>query len=298
MKKKVAALGFFDGVHLGHAALLKRTAELAALTETEPVVITFDRAPRAALDNVNIPLINTPEERQYLVRQYYGIEAVIFLKFDEALRSTAWKDFYDDILVRDVGCAAIVAGWNYRFGRGGEGTAEKLREYSLQRGILCNILDRVTIDGETVSSSYIRSLIAGGELDRAAEFLGHPHIISGTVVQGKMLGRRIGMPTVNLRLSQGLQSPRFGVYASRVRLDGRTYIGVTNIGVNPTVSSDSDIKVETHIIGFDGDLYGRHITLEMGSFIREERRFDSVEVLKEQIERDRSRALELMLQRQ
>ncbi|MDR1117606.1 MAG: riboflavin biosynthesis protein RibF [Oscillospiraceae bacterium] len=289
--KLAAALGFFDGVHLGHAALMKKAGEIPGLTAA---VVTFDRSPLSALTGQAVPLINSREDREYIIRRYFGIDEIIFLTFDSALMNLPWTDFLGGLLVEKLGAAAFVAGWDYRFGKGGAGNPALLQGYAAEHGLTCEVIGKVELGSVTVSSTYIRGLIAAGDMETAAKYLGHPHILSGKVVPGRQLGRTLGLPTINMLLPEGVQPPRSGVYAVRCGIDGREYAGVTNVGRSPTISDSGDIRVETHIIGCAGDLYGQRAVLEFDSFLRPEMRFSSVDELKAQIFRDRDKVASLL----
>jgi riboflavin kinase/FMN adenylyltransferase len=195
----------------------------------------------------------------------------------------SWEAFLEELL--EEGAAGFVCGHDFRFGAGGRGDAALLRSFCEKRDLPCVVLPEQTLDGVRLSSTYIRRQIEYGDMATAVRFLGHPHLLTGTVVPGKQLGRRLGFPTANLHLPEGLTIPRFGVYACRCRVDGRLYAAVTNVGTRPTVSG-SGITVEPWILDYEGDLYGREITLEFHRFLRGEEKFPSLEALREQILRD------------
>ena len=194
-----------------------------------------------------------------------------------------WQDFLGSLL--EEGAAGFVCGDDFRFGRRNEGNVSGLVEFCEARGLPCVIVPEQTVDGKRVSSTYIRSQIECGDMETAKRFLGHPHIVSGVVVPGKQLGRTLGIPTANIRLEEGLVVPKFGVYACRVNIDGKSYAAVTNVGVRPTVSGVG-VTVEPWILDFDGNLYGQEITLEFHRFLRPETKFDGLDALKAQINRD------------
>lgn len=285
-EKTVIALGFFDGVHLGHGALLRRTAERAAALGAVAAAFTFDRPPKAVVTGANVQLINSVEDRIDLMGELYGVRQVIVAPFDRQMMTCPWQEFIRR-LAAEHGACHLVAGHDYRFGHKNEGTPELLRRRCEELGLGCDVIPRVEIEGVTVSSTYIRRLLEQGEVERAALFLGHPHRLSQTVGHGRRLGRTIGAPTVNLAPPEGVLLPRRGVYVSRARLaDGSVYPGVTNVGVRPTVSDGGAVSVETHMMGFAGELYGQRVTLEFLRRLRPERRFDSVEELRRQIRAD------------
>jgi riboflavin kinase/FMN adenylyltransferase len=286
-KKTVIALGFFDGIHLGHSKLLSRTEKLADELGAEPAMLTFDSHPDELTGIEQIPLITSPEERADLVRELYGIENVIALRFDETLRRMHWTDFAE-WLVRDFGAVHFIVGYDFTFGYKAEGTARKLRNWCFMQEpkLVCDIIPAVAIDGITVSSTYIRKLLLDGDISRANRFLGHRHRLTDVVRFGFALGRTIGTPTINMLFPKGVIIPKFGVYATEIHIDGISHRGVTNIGKRPTVSSSDTVSVETFILDFDQMVYGKLVTLEFAEFIREEQKFNNIEALKAQIERD------------
>lgn len=291
MKPTVIALGFFDGVHKGHGALLSRAVERAAQLEAEPAVFTFDRPPKEVVTGKPVFLINSAEDRQELIHRIYGIEQVILAPFDEKMMTMHWENFITELLIKQYGAVHLVAGHDYHFGYKNQGTPELLQQKCQELGIGCDIIPKVEHDGITVSSTYIRTLVKDGELERAAEFLGHRHCLSQTVGHGHRIGRTIGIPTVNLTVPSHVLVPDHGVYVTRVYLpDGRSYPGVTNVGTRPTVSQSDAISVETFILNFDGDLYEQHIRVEFCAHIRGEKKFNSLDALKEQIHKDIAKA--------
>ncbi len=284
MDKTVIALGFFDGVHLGHGALLRRTAERARELNAVPAAFTFDRPPREVVTGRPVYLINSNRDRQGLMQRLYGIEKVVFAPFDRAMMAMPWED-YLLMLIRDFGAVHFVAGHDHRFGHRNAGNVQLLREKCAQLGLGCDIIPQVTLDGITVSSTYIRTLVESGDMERAAAFLGHRHCLSQTVQHGQRLGRTIGIPTVNLAVPEHVLSPAHGVYITQVCLpDGRRFPGVTNVGTRPTVSSGDAVSVETFLLGFDGDLYGQEIRVEFCRRLRSEQKFDSLEQLRQEIQ--------------
>ena len=287
MRERVIALGFFDGVHLGHGALLRRAAEEAKKRGCESAVFTFDRPPKEVITGVPCPLINSPEDRAALVKRLYGIDEMLMVPFDDEMRTTPWDRFVTDILVGRYGAVHLVAGHDHHFGHKNQGSPELLREKCAELGLGCDIIPAVTIGGVTVSSTHIRKLLEEGDVETARAFLGHPHVLTQTVGHGRQLGRTIGIPTANLVAPPHVLLPRRGVYAAKITLpDGRAFGGVTNVGVRPTVNNGQDVTVEPWILDFDGDLYGQAIRVEFYRRLRDERKFNSLAALKSQIETD------------
>lgn len=287
MKQRVIALGFFDGVHLGHGALLRRTAEEARKRDCTPAVFTFDRPPKEVVTGIPCPLINSPEDRKDLLRRLYGISDVLMVPFDREMMTTPWDGFVTEILVKRYHAVHLVAGHDHHFGHKNQGSPELLAAKCAELGLGCDIIPKVEVGGITVSSTYIRRLVELGQMDRAAAFLGHPHTLTGTVGHGRGIGSSRLFPTANLTVPAHVLVPAHGVYATRVTLpDGASYAAVTNVGTRPTVNNGTDITVEASLLDYDGDLYGKTLRLEFFSHLRDEIRFDSLDALRAQIAAD------------
>ena len=284
MKRRVIALGFFDGVHNGHGALMRRTAEVARELDAVPSAFTFDPHPQHVILGRPVPLLTSPEDRTDLMRKYYGIEDVIVEPFTRERMKQPWRDFLEQTLVRELGAVHLVCGHDYHFGYKGEGNPTRLQETCRELGIGCDIIEKVEIEGITVSSTYIRTLVAQGEIERANEFLGHPYTLSDRVSHGKKLGTTLGFPTINLKLKEHVLAPAKGVYATRVVLeDGTEHIAVTNVGTRPTVDDGDQLTIEGYILDFHGDLYGQKIQMEFYKYLREEKKFPTFDALKAEI---------------
>ena len=278
----IFALGFFDGVHLGHQALLTACKHLAERKGCNAGAVTFASHPDAVVTGKTPPLINTVEERQRLLTGF-GIRDVLVLPFDENLRSMLWRDFLEDLIQK--GAAGFVCGEDFRFGFRGEGNAEALADFCRERGLLWAVVPEQCQNGVRISSSHIRGLLEEGQMEQAVRFLGHPHILTGAVVSGRKLGRTLGIPTANLLIPEGVVQLRHGVYACKAIAEGKEYLAVTNIGSRPTVGGHR-VTVEPWLMDFDGDLYGKEITLCFHAFLRPERKFDSLEELKVEIQKN------------
>ena len=281
-EKYIFALGFFDGVHLGHQALLRECRELAQSLACETAAITFDQHPRTLFSDRAPALLSTLRDRQWLLRQY-GMSHVHCLPVTSDVMATPWADFLEHLLAQ--GAVGFVCGDDFHFGHRGAGNAENLRRFCAQRNLPCVIVPEQTLNGQRISSTRIRALMEGGEMEAATQFLGHPHILTGAVIHGQQLGRRMGVPTANLLIPPNLVVPKFGVYACRTVIDGSVSCAVANVGTRPTVGG-SGITVEPWILDFDGDLYGREIRLEFYRFLRPERNFESLAALQQQIHAD------------
>ncbi len=291
----VIALGFFDGVHLGHGALLRKTAERARALGIASAAFTFDRSPREFVTGVRVPLLTTSEERAAVIHEQYGIEKVFVEPFDRAMMTLPWEDFITELLIEKYHAAHLVAGHDYRFGYKNEGNVERLREKCAQLGLGCDIIPEVVLDGVTVSSTYIRTLLEAGEVERAARYLGRPHRVSGTVCHGEGIGRARLFPTANLLPDAHAVALRHGVYATRAFLpDGTRRVGVTNVGVRPTVSDAERVTVETYLVDFAGDLYGKELRLDFCAYLRGERKFPTTQALHDEIARNAREAAALV----
>lgn len=283
-RKTVLALGFFDGIHVGHAELVnmakKRSEEIGA----EPAVMTFDIHPDTLIKGVAVPLINSAEDRAYILRSFFGVDNVYFLHFSEETMRMNWRVFLDEISQAYNVCHFIV-GHDFSFGFKGEGNAERLSAYCEENGFGCDVIPAVIRDGEIVSSTNIRRLLLEGNVEKANELLGHNHLLSDHVRAGYRIGRTIEAPTINMVVPEGVLTPKHGVYCTRVRIDDEIHLAVTNVGSRPTFEGDN-ITVETNILDYSRTLYGEKVVVEFCSYIRPERKFDSADALSKQIRLD------------
>jgi len=281
-QKTIYALGFFDGVHLGHQALLKACRHLAERYGCKAGAVTFTTHPDGLVSGKTPALLTTNEDKIRLLTAY-GMESVLALPFDKKLMTTPWTVFLVQMLEKDA--AGFVCGDDFRFGAGGSGTAEKLAAFCEERTLPFAIVPEQLADGERISSTRIRVCLEQGDMAQANRLLGHPHTLSGQVISGKQLGRTIGVPTANLLLPTELIAPKFGVYATKVTVDGKIFAAVTNIGTRPTVEGEG-VTVEAHLLDFAGDLYGKEITVAFYDFLRPEQKFANLDELKAQIAED------------
>lgn len=285
-KKRVIALGFFDGLHVGHAALMEMTKRRAAELGAVPAVMTFDLHPDTLVKGIEVPLINAPEGRADIIRRIFGIESVIFLHFNRQIMNMPWKEFIQS-LIDELHACHFVVGHDFTFGQRGEGRADRLAEFCAENGLGCDVIDAIKIDGSVVSSTTIRTLIENGNMVKANELLGHPHSLIDTVHYGFQLGAKLGTPTINMSFADGVVVPRHGVYAAMVYLDnGEEHMAVTNVGVRPTVSGGDRVSVESYILDYEGDLYDHKVRVEFHEFIRDERKFAGIAELRAQILHD------------
>lgn len=288
-EKTIYALGVFDGVHLGHQALLQTCRELAEKRGCRAGVITFSGHPDTLVSGTTPYLLNSITDRTRLL-SHYGISRVEILPFDEDLMRLPWQDFFRRLLT-EFDADGLVCGEDFRFGYRGQGTALRLNDACRQAGIPCAVIPQQTLNGTVVSSTYIRKLLETGDIETANRFLGHPHILTAQVVTGRQLGRTIGIPTANMEIPEGLQLPKNGVYACRVLAQGNYHYAVTNVGTRPTVNG-THLTVEPWILDFSGDLYGKEITVEFHHRLREEKNFPSLESLQQEILRNRAQTLD------
>lgn len=271
-----AALGSFDGLHLGHRQVIGNTLSAPGL---RPAVITFQQNPSVSLQKKPVPLLTTNEQKLALLEEM-GVEVVYLLSFEQ-IRDMEPEDFVE-ALYRVCRVRALSCGFNFRFGKNGRGDAGLLKELCREKGISLSVTPPVSVAGETVSSTRIRACLEQGDVQQAGQLLGRPFGYDFEVTHGRQLGRTWGTPTINQPFPAGYVLPRFGVYASLVEVEGQKYYGVTNIGVKPTVGSDCALS-ETWIPEFSGDLYGKKVPVELLDFIRPERKFDSLDQLKNEI---------------
>ena len=275
--KKVIALGFFDGVHLGHSALLRKARQEADRLGCTAAALTFDRHPDEVIFGRKTPLLNTLEERIQMMKSCHGMDEIMVQSFDSK-RMCMSKEAYMESL-KDSGAEVVVCGHDFTFGYRGTGNAETLRRAF---GEKCHVIEPVVKDGVIVSSTKIRELLKTGQLNQANRLLGHCHFLTGQVIHGRQLGRKLGTPTANIELADGVLAPAYGVYAAKV--DG--CLAVTNIGVRPTVAEDGQVTVESWLPDERLDLYGKTIRVELVEYLRPEKKFSGLEELKQQILKD------------
>lgn len=288
--KRVIALGFFDGVHVGHGALLRTAKNRADELGAAAAALTFDPHPNVLVFGEKTPLINTLQERKLLMTERYAMDEMLVLPFDQAFMEMDWQDFVKEVLMERFEAVHVVCGFDYTFGHRGLGNAQKLQQLCAQLELGCDVVEKVELLGDEVSSSRIRTLLEQGKVEEANTLLGHPHFISGTVAHGKALGRVLGFPTANLPLQEGLLMPARGVYATRVTCESGIYQAVTNVGSRPTVGESNQITVESYLLDFAGDLYGQPMKVELLKFLRPEQKFESLDELKATVLKDIEKA--------
>lgn len=285
----VLALGMFDGVHAGHRRLFLKATELAEKYNAVPTVLTFVNHPCEIIDPTHIPsLLNTTREKAMLAADC-GIKQMAMLWFDEDFATLSPDDFIDRYILQ-LNIKGIVCGYNYRFGRKASGDGKYLKKKLENTGVEVYIEDSFIIDDIAVSSTYIRSLIEQGQIERANRFLESEYIIGGNVVHGYERGRTLGFPTANLIPVREKLLPSSGVYATKTVIDSEEYVSVTNVGTNPTYSNGAG-SVETFIMGFEGDLYDKYIVVKFYGKLRDEIKFSSPEELAARIRLDKENAV-------
>lgn len=285
IEETVVALGSFDGVHLGHQALIKIAAEKAAALGVGSAVFTFSNHPKDILPNT-VPVKNIlyrSEKEQ--IMEGLGVEYLFDIPFTKEIMSMAPRDYVEELLVDKCNAKAICCGFNHRFGYRAEGNPEYLQKLGKKLGYDVVVMEPYLVENNLVSSSLIRTLIASGQVERCITYMGRYYAVEGEVVVGNRLGKSLGFPTSNLIIDESMVTPPNGVYATYCIFNGKRYESVTNVGVKPTVGS-FDKNVETHIFDFNKELYGKRITVEFLKKMRDEVKFDSLEDLSEQIVRD------------
>jgi len=281
-RRTATAIGVFDGMHIGHQAVVRATTVDGLLL---PAVLTFSTHPATVLaPEGEPPQLSTLEQRlEYLEAEDVAIVALV--EFDEPFRLLSPGKFVEAYLVAGLNAGNVSVGSDFRFGHNAAGTVATLEQLGLDRGFDVRSIDPVVVGGHEVRSSRIRELVASGDVVRAAALLGHPYAVRGVVIRGEGRGRSIGIPTANLEPAAVVALPAEGVYAVTVSLDGEWHDGVANLGHRPTFDGSEEI-LEAHIFDFDGDLYGREVDIAFIERIRDERRFESIDALVGQIERD------------
>lgn len=285
-KGSVVTIGTFDGVHVGHRAILKKLTDSAQKQDLTSVLLTFFPHPRMVLQaQSTIQLINTLDEKKDLLTDL-GLEHLIIHPFTTAFSRLTAVEYVRDILVHQLKAKKIIIGYDHRFGRNRTANIQDLKEYGKTYGFTVEEISAQELDDVAVSSTKIRKALSEGAIETANQYLGSNYTISGTVVKGKALGRTIGYPTANLKVSETYKLiPKNGVYVVTAKIDNTNYYGITNIGTNPTVGGNK-ITIETHFLDCDIDLYDRQLTLHFLSHIREGATFDSVDSLQKAIQQD------------
>ncbi len=282
-KPSAVALGFFDGLHLGHIEVVKRALLKDGLC---PVVFTFnDKTLLPKFKDSKGHCIITHEHKMEIFGKI-GVDYIFAPDFNDVKDYSA-RDFVEKILKNLLCASFVVCGYDFRFGKGGEGSPETLKNLCSELGIACEVVPAVRVDGETVSSTIIREKIRNGDVSGANHCLGYELSYNLPVLKGKQIGRTMGFPTINQEIPDYMVKPKNGVYKSWTITEGKTYRSITNIGVKPTVNYSGNALMETHIIGYEGDLYGQNVRVALREFIRDEQKFEGLEQLKAQLTEDK-----------
>jgi riboflavin kinase/FMN adenylyltransferase len=286
----VATTGTFDGVHLGHQKILNQLVQTAKKVGGESVLLTFDPHPRVVLQpDVELKLLSSIEEKIELLEKS-GLDHLIIHPFSKEFSRTPSLEFVREILVNTIGVKHLVIGYDHHFGRNREGSFEHLKEFGPIYGFEVQEISALDVESVNVSSTKIRQALHRGDVGLAAEYLGHPFTLSGSVVKGDQVGRTIGFPTANIGLDFVRKLvPSDGVYLGRVRIDERSYKAMANVGRRPTVGA-TQRSVEVHVLNYEGDLYGKRICFEVVKKHREVLHFNTLEDLKNQLAKDRDAA--------
>jgi riboflavin kinase/FMN adenylyltransferase len=283
-------VGSYDGVHVGHRKIISRMVEVARSRNLRSVVVTFEPHPRLVLqdgDRCRLRLLTTLQEKTDQIAAL-GVDLLCIIRFDREFAAKSSESFIRQVLVGIMGAKFIVVGYDHSFGRDRSGSGDTLHELGKTCGFGVEIVGEIFMHNEHISSTRIRELLEEGRIGEANTYLGAPYVISGTVVDGEKRGRELGFPTVNLDIPEQCKLlPSQGVYAVSTSIGGRSYRAMMNIGVRPTVSLSGKVTVEAHLIGFSGDLYGKFLSFSLLGFIRNEKRFGSVEALTRQLVEDK-----------
>lgn len=297
-RQSVVTIGTFDGVHIGHKAILKRLVETAKKEDLDSVVLTFFPHPRMVLQqNSDLKLINTIDERSKLLEQT-GLGHLVIHPFTHAFSRLTALEYVRDILVNSLKAKKIIIGYDHRFGRNRTANIEDLKEFGKTYNFEVVEISAKELDDVAISSTKIRKSLEAGDIETANSYLGYNFMISGEVVKGKAIGRTINYPTANLNLEETYKLvPKNGVYIVESIIEGEKIFGITSIGTNPTVGGAKK-TIETYFLDFNKDLYGKQITIEFLKFIRDEKTFESLELLRQAIIEDENIAKEYLTNRE
>lgn len=286
INKTVVTIGTFDGVHIGHKFVLKRVIELAQINDYKSTVLTFFPHPRMVLQqDSSIKLLNTIKEKENLLSEI-GIDNLIIHPFDLEFSRLSAEEFVKDVLIEKLNVGIIIIGHDHRFGRNRTANIDDLIEYGIEYGFEVQEISAKEIDDISISSTKIRTALLEGNITTANNYLGYNYFMSGKVVHGKQIGRTIDFPTANIEISEDYKLiPKNGVYIVSSKINNTTYFGMMNIGTNPTVDG-LEQKIEVHFFDFNSDIYNQDITVEIHSRIRDEKKYNSLDELKVQLQKD------------
>jgi riboflavin kinase / FMN adenylyltransferase len=285
----VLTLGVFDGLHLGHQEIMRTVVDRAKHAGAVPTAITFDPHPRAVLHAESAPPLLQTLDQRLANLEFLGIEQTIVVKFDRDFASQPAEDFLSDIIRDRLHAKEVYLGKGFAFGKDRGGNIDLLRAKAVELGFVADEVEEIQLRGRRISSSSIRKLLAEGRINLARRMLGRPYGVEGVIIRGNRRGHTIGFPTANLKPHNRV-IPKFGVYATATLIDGIWRKSITNIGVRPTFENDAEPSIETFVFDFDGDLYGNVLRVRFLHRIRDERKFNGIDELKAQIEKDTKRA--------
>lgn len=284
VQRSALTIGNFDGLHKGHQVLIKKTVEYARENNIKSIVFTFNTHPVNYFVPNTIKSVITNEEKINRLKSL-GVDIVIDIPFDEYMTKISANNFVKDILVNKLNIEKLTIGHDFTFARNKEGNVESLKLLSKIYAFELEVVNPIKINDIRVSSTYIRNLVKNGEVESIKNYLGYNYQIKGEVIHARKLGRTIGFPTANMYINKNMVIPKQGIYATKVYIDDKVYFGATNIGYNPTVNGQN-LSIETHILEFDEDIYSKVIQVEFLERIRDEKKFSSIDELKNQLEKD------------
>ncbi|KXZ39817.1 riboflavin kinase / FMN adenylyltransferase [Alkalithermobacter thermoalcaliphilus JW-YL-7 = DSM 7308] len=280
----VVTVGSFDGIHIGHQYIIKKVSKLAKQKNFKSVVFTFSNHPLSFVRKTKVPKISSEEERCKFI-ETLDIDYCISIPFNDTIANLSAESYVSYILADLLKCKHIIVGHDFTFGKNKSANAHKLQEIARRYNIDTQIVDPILLNGIRVSSSFIRNLIHEGKVKECKEFLGRFYSLRGTVNYGMQLGRKLGFPTANIAVRDDIVLPKTGVYYTKVEVEGKIYDGATNVGFNPTVCGKS-LNIETHIFDFNKEIYKSEITIYFLERIRDEKRFNHIDELVEQVKKD------------
>ena len=295
--KPILTTGTFDGVHIGHSKILERLQKSCNAEGGESVLLTFHPHPRLVLfpENNDLKLLNSQAEKLELLEKA-GLDHVIIHPFTHEFSRTSSLEYVRDILVNTIKVHKLVIGYDHQFGRNREGSFESLQDYAHVYNFKVEEIPAEEVDHVNVSSTKIRNALMKGDVQKANSFLNHPYGLRGKVIKGEQIGRTLGYPTANIRPDDKHKLiPKDGAYAVKVKLNGEFYAGMMNIGIRPTLSGSKKRSIEVHLLNFDGDLYDQEIELAFHARLRDEKQFESGDVLKQQLEFDSNKTREIIV---
>jgi riboflavin kinase/FMN adenylyltransferase len=295
--RPVVTIGTFDDVHLGHQKVIERLQDIAKRHNGETVIFTFHTHPRLVTspNEDSLRMLTTLKEKIALFDKY-GINHLVVYKFDKEFSELTYSEFVEKILVNQMNTHCLVIGYDHKFGKNREGGFDYLKKCAGKFNFEIELLDALSVNEDNVSSTKIRNALENGNIEKANSYFGYRFTLHGKVVVGKQLGRKLGFPTANIEASDKHKIiPGYGVYAVKVELNGKIYSGMLNIGTRPTFNKNADNRsIEVHIFDFEGDIYNKEITLIFVGKIRAEQKFENMEMLVEQLKKDKLSAIQIL----